>query len=197
MSSISLFTTPQDLDQLDKETLEIFNQTQKKLGFLPNFFLLMARRPLECKTFINHYLAIMEKKNSSLTKNEKELIVVAVSGFNHCHYCATHHGAFLRIYEKNPYISDQIVLNYNKADLTLRQKSMLDFAIKINKEAEVVGESDFKTMKENGFDEEDIWDIMSISSFMAMANRMANVSGIKPNLEFYNLGRNVEGEKNK
>lgn len=188
-SSVSKFSTPKEFLEIDKNLVRKFEEIQKKIGFIPNIFYLLARRPIECKAFFDYHDALMAENNSSLNKSEKEMIVVATSGLNHCHYCVVAHGAILRIYEKNPYIADQIAINHKKSELNFRQRIMLDFAIKVSKEAENITEEDHKFLKDNGFTEEDIWDIISISSFFAMSNRLANAAFLKPNLEFYSLGR--------
>ena len=193
-SSVSKFSIPSSLDGIPIDLMNRIQEIQKKIGFIPNIFLLLSRRPLECKAFFDYHDALMIENNSSLTKSEKEMIVVATSGLNQCQYCVIAHGAILRIYEKNALISDQISINYKKSDLSLRHKLMIDFAVKVNKDSENMKEEDYEFMYKNNFSEEDVWDITSISSFFAMSNRIANTSFLKPNLEFYNMGR-VKKEK--
>ena len=161
---------------------------QEKSGFIPNVFLTFARRPDEFRAFFAYHDALMEK-DSGLSKAEREMIVVATSSANQCHYCVIAHGAILRIRAKNPLIADQIAVNYRKADITPRQRAMLDFAMKVSAEAHTVSEADFVEIAGHGFSEEDIWDIAAISAFFALSNRMANVTAMRPNDEFYMMGR--------
>ena len=161
---------------------------QEKSGFIPNVFLVLAHRPDEFRAFFAYHDALMDKPGT-LTKAEREMIVVATSNANQCQYCVVAHGAILRIRAKNPLIADQIAVNYRKADITARQKAMLDFAMKVAFEAYAIGEGDFAALAQHGFDEEDAWDIAAIASFFGMSNRMANVTSMRPNEEFYTLGR--------
>src|SRR5689334_22148035 len=161
---------------------------QEKSGFVPNVFLTLAHRPDEFRAFFAYHDALMEK-DGGLTKAEREMIVVATSAANQCQYCVVAHGAILRIRAKNPLIADQVATNYRKADLTDRQKAMLDFALKVSSSAHAVGEGDFDALKAHGFTEEDVWDIAGISAFFGLSNRMANVTSMRPNPEFYALGR--------
>src|SRR5439155_12948650 len=161
---------------------------QEKSGFVPNVFLTLAYRPDEFRAFFAYHDALMEK-DGGLTKAEREMIVVATSAANQCQYCVVAHGAILRIRGKNPLISDQVAINYRKADITERQTAMLDFALKVSRSAGAVGEADFDALKSHGFDEEDIWDIAAIAAFFALSNRMANVTAMRPNAEFYTMGR--------
>jgi uncharacterized peroxidase-related enzyme len=161
---------------------------QEKSGFIPNVFLTFARRPDEFRAFFAYHDALMEK-DGGLTKAEREMIVVATSSANQCHYCVIAHGAILRIRTKNPLIADQIAVNYRKADITPRQRAMLDFAMKVSAEAHTISEADFVEIAGHGFSEEDIWDIAAISAFFALSNRMANVTAMRPNDEFYMMGR--------
>ena len=161
---------------------------QEKSGFIPNVFLTFARRPDEFRAFFAYHDALMEK-DSGLSKAEREMIVVATSSANQCHYCVIAHGAILRIRAKNPLIADQIAVNYRKADITPRQRAMLDFAMKVSSEAHTISEADFVEIAGHGFSEEDIWDIAAISAFFALSNRMANVTAMRPNDEFYMMGR--------
>ena len=161
---------------------------QEKSGFVPNVFLSLASRPDEFRAFFAHHDALMEK-DSGLSKAEREMIVVATSAANQCHYCVIAHGAILRIRAKNPVIADQIAVNYRKADITPRQRAMLDFAMKVSRSAETVSESDFAEVASHGFTDDDIWDITAVSAFFALSNRMANVTSMKPNDEFYMMGR--------
>jgi uncharacterized peroxidase-related enzyme len=161
---------------------------QEKSGFIPNVFLTFARRPDEFRAFFAYHDTLMEK-DSGLSKAEREMIVVATSSANQCHYCVIAHGAILRIRAKNPVIADQIAVNYRKADVTPRQRAMLDFAMKVSAEAHTISEADFVEIAGHGFSEEDIWDIAAISAFFALSNRMANVTAMRPNDEFYMMGR--------
>jgi uncharacterized peroxidase-related enzyme len=161
---------------------------QEKSGFIPNVFLVLAHRPDEFRAFFAYHDALMDKPGN-LSKAEREMIVVATSSLNQCQYCVIAHGAILRIRAKNPLVADQVAVNYRKADITDRQKAMLDFAVKVSAEAYKVGESDLDTLKSHGFTEEDAWDIAAISAFFGMSNRLANVTSMRPNDEFYALGR--------
>lgn len=161
---------------------------QEKSGFVPNVFLSLAGRPDEFRAFFAYHDALMDK-DSGLSKAEREMIVVATSAANQCHYCVIAHGAILRIRAKNPTIADQIAVNYRKADITPRQRAMLDFAMKVSRSAETVSEADLAEVASHGFSNDDIWDITAVSAFFALSNRMANVTGMKPNDEFYMMGR--------
>ncbi len=161
---------------------------QEKAGFVPNVFLTLARRPDEFRAFFAYHDALMLKKNN-LSKGEKEMIVVATSGANNCLYCVVAHGAILRIYEKNPRLADQVATNYRKAEITPRQTAMLDFSMKVALHSAEVVASDYDQLKAHGFTDEDAWDIGAIAAFFALSNRMANVSGMMPNEQFYAMGR--------
>ncbi|MCB1830362.1 MAG: peroxidase-related enzyme [Chromatiaceae bacterium] len=184
---ISRFPVP-ELDQLPEDVRERILQVQQKTGFVPNVFLALSRRPDEFRAFFAYHDALMEKEGG-LTKGEREMIVVATSGLNQCTYCVVAHGAILRIREKNPLLAEQIASNYRKADITPRQKIMLDFAAKVSQRAYEVGDSDIQLLHQHGFSDEDIWDIAAISAFFGLSNRMANVTDMRPNDEFYLLGR--------
>lgn len=161
---------------------------QEKSGFVPNVFLTFAYRPDEFRAFFAYHDALMEKE-SGLSKAEREMIVVATSSANQCHYCVIAHGAILRIRAKNPLIADQIAVNYRKADITPRQRAMLDFAMKVSVEANTVSEEDFADVSRHGFSNDDIWDIAAIAAFFGLSNRMANITSMRPNDEFYMMGR--------
>ena len=161
---------------------------QEKSGFIPNVFLALARRPDEFRAFFAYHDALMDKPGD-ITKAEREMIVVATSNANQCQYCVVAHGAILRIRAKNPLIADQVAINYRKADITPRQKAMLDFAMKVSARAQEVGDDDMGTLKAHGFSEEDIWDIAAIAAFFGMSNRLANAASMRPNDEFYAMGR--------
>ena len=161
---------------------------QEKSGFIPNVFLVLAHRPEEFRAFFAYHDALMDKPGN-LSKAEREMIVVATSNANQCQYCVVAHGAILRVRAKNSLIADQVAINYRKADITARQKAMLDFAMKVALEAYAIAEDDFVALAGHGFDEEEAWDIAAIAAFFGMSNRMANVTSMRPNDEFYSLGR--------
>ncbi len=184
---ISRFPIPSLAEMPDDVRIRI-EQVQAKSGFSPNVFLALAHRPDEFRAFFAHHDALMDKA-SGLTKAEREMIVVATSSANQCHYCVIAHGAILRVRAKNPHIADQLAINYRKSDITPRQKAMLDFALKVALEPYAIGEAEFETLKSNGFSQDDIWDIGAIAAFFAMSNRLANLSDMRPNDEFYSLGR--------
>jgi uncharacterized peroxidase-related enzyme len=181
------FPTP-SLDQLPEDIRDRILAVQEKSGFVPNVFLSLAYRPEEFRAFFAYHDALMDK-NGGLTKAEREMIVVATSSANQCHYCVIAHGAILRIRAKNPLIADQIAVNYRKADITPRQRAMLDFAMKVSMEANKISEQDFADVASHGFSDDDIWDMAAISAFFALSNRMANVTAMRPNDEFYMMGR--------
>jgi uncharacterized peroxidase-related enzyme len=176
------------LDTLPDDIRTRLLAVQEKSGFVPNVFLTLAYRPDEFRAFFAYHDALMEK-DGGLTKAEREMIVVATSAANQCQYCVIAHGAILRIRAKNPVIADQIAVNYRKADITPRQKAMLDFAMKVSTDAQRVSEEDFAALQPHGFSDDDIWDIAAISAFFALSNRIANVTGMRPNDEFYLMGR--------
>ena len=176
------------IDTLPEDIRTRLLAVQEKSGFVPNVFLAFARRPDEFRAFFAYHDALMEK-DSGLTKAEREMIVVATSAANQCQYCVIAHGAILRIRAKNPLIADQIAVNYRKADITPRQRAMLDFAMKVSRAAEEVSEADFAAVAAHGFSDDDVWDITAIAAFFALSNRMANVMGMRANDEFYLMGR--------
>ena len=184
---VSRFPVPA-LDDLPDDIRERIAAVQEKSGFIPNVFLTLAHRPDEFRAFMAYHDALMDKPGN-LTKAEREMIVVATSAVNQCQYCVIAHGAILRIRAKDPLIADQVATNFRKADITVRQKAMLDFAMKVSQTAHQVGEADFDTLKSHGFTEEDVWDIAAIAAFFGMSNRIANVTNMRPNAEFYALGR--------
>ena len=184
---ISRFPVPA-LSDMPEDIRERLLAVQEKSGFIPNVFLVLAHRPGEFRAFFAYHDELMDKP-SNLTKAEREMIVVATSNANQCQYCVIAHGAILRIRAKNPLIADQIAINYRKADITDRQKAMLDFAMKVAFEAFAIGEEDYTVLAQHGFDGEDAWDIAAIASFFGMSNRMANATSMRPNDEFYMLGR--------
>ncbi|KAB0682259.1 peroxidase-related enzyme [Burkholderia territorii] len=184
---VSRFPVPA-LDDLSDDIRERIVAVQEKSGFIPNVFLTLAHRPDEFRAFMAYHDALMDKPGN-LTKAEREMIVVATSSVNQCQYCVIAHGAILRIRAKDPLIADQVATNYRKADITARQKAMLDFAMKVSQTAHLVGEADFDMLKSHGFTDEDAWDIAAIAAFFGMSNRIANVTNMRPNAEFYALGR--------
>lgn len=185
--AISRFPVPA-IDQMPADIRDRILAVQEKSGFVPNVFLVLAHRPDEFRAFFAYHDALMEK-DGGLTKAEREMIVVATSSANQCHYCVVAHGAILRIRAKSPLIADQIAINYRKADITPRQQAMLDFAMKVSTSANTVSEVDFADMKTHGFTDDDVWDVTAIAAFFALSNRMANITNMRPNDEFYLLGR--------
>ncbi|MDZ7854656.1 peroxidase-related enzyme [Sphaerotilus sp.] len=184
---ISRYPVP-DLATLPEDLRTRILGVQEKAGFVPNVFLALAHRPDECRAFFDYHDALMLRP-SGLTKGEKEMIVVATSGANGCLYCVVAHGAILRIYEKNPLIADQVAVNHRKADLSPRQKAMLDFALKVCLNSAALCEEDSAALHAHGFSDEDIWDIGGITAFFGLSNRMANLIGMRPNDEFFLMGR--------
>jgi uncharacterized peroxidase-related enzyme len=184
---ISRFPVPR-VNDLPEDIRERLLAVQEKSGFIPNVFLTLAFRPDEFRAFFAYHDALMEK-DGGLTKAEREMIVVATSSANQCQYCVIAHGAILRIRAKNPLLADQVAANYRKADITPRQRAMLDFAMKVSREAELVSDADFAALSAHGFSRDDIWDIAAIAAFFALSNRMANVTAMRPNDEFYLMGR--------
>jgi uncharacterized peroxidase-related enzyme len=179
---------PPPIDALPEDIRTRILAVQEKSGFVPNVFLSLAYRPNEFRAFFAYHDALMEK-DGGLTKDEREMIVVATSAANQCQYCVIAHGAILRIRAKNPVIADQIAVNYRKADITERQRAMLDFAMKVSRAAEEISDTDFAALAGHGFSEDDAWDIAAIAAFFALSNRMANVTAMRPNDEFYLMGR--------
>jgi uncharacterized peroxidase-related enzyme len=184
---IGRYPVPQ-LRDLPEDVRARIDAVQEKAGFVPNVFLTLAHRPDEFRAFFAYHDALMEKEGG-ITKAEREMIVVATSGANQCQYCVVAHGAILRIRAKNPLLADQVATNYRKADISARQKAMLDFALKVSRHAEEIGDADFEAMKRHGFTDEDIWDVGAISALFALSNRMANLIDMRPNDEFYAMGR--------
>ena len=184
---ISRYPAP-DLADLPDDIRERIAAVQEKSGFVPNVFLALAGRPDEFRAFFAYHDALMEKPGG-LSKAEREMIVVATSGINHCQYCVVAHGAILRIRAKNPLLADQIAVNHRKADLAPRQKAMLDFAVKVAERSHEIDDADYQDLKRHGFSDEDAWDIAAIAALFAMSNRLANAFSIRPNDEFYLMGR--------
>jgi len=184
---ISRFPVP-SLDGLPDDIRAKILEVQEKAGFVPNVFLTFAHRPAEFRAFFAYHDALLLRE-SGLTKGDKEMIIVATSGINRCLYCVVAHGALLRIYEKNPLVADQVAVNHRKADITPRQRAMLDFAVKVTSESHLVGDADFAALREHGFSDDDAWDIAGIAALFGLSNRIANVSSMRPNDEFYLMGR--------
>ncbi|MDI3564434.1 peroxidase-related enzyme [Bradyrhizobium sp. Arg816] len=185
--AVSRFPVP-DIATLPEDIRSRIAAVQEKSGFVPNVFLTLAHRPDEFRAFFAYHDALMDKPGL-ITKAEREMIVVATSSANQCQYCVVAHGAILRVRAKNPLIADQVAVNYRKADITARQRAMLDFAMKVSAQAYEVDDSDVQDLKEHGFTEEDVWDIAAIAAFFGMSNRLANVTSMRPNDEFYAMGR--------
>jgi len=178
-----------DLNDLPEDIRTKVLEVQEKAGFIPNVFLALARRPAEWRAFFAYHDALMLKEDGHLTKGDREMIVTTTSAANNCLYCVVAHGAILRIYEKKPLVADQVAVNYLKADITPRQKAMLDFAMKVCQHSDQIQEEDFAALHAHGFDDEDIWDIAAITAFFGLSNRMASFSNMMPNTEFYLMGR--------
>ena len=184
---ISRYPVP-ELKDLPDDMRQRILEVQEKAGFVPNVFLALAHRPAEWRAFMAYHDALLLKEGG-LTKGEREMIIVATSAANQCLYCVVAHGAILRIYEKKPLIADQLAVNYRKADITPRQRAMLDFAMKVCTNSAAIDEADFAALRAHGFDDEDIWDIGAITAFFGLSNRMANLTGMRPNDAFYLMGR--------
>jgi len=178
-----------DVLELPNDIRQRVLEVQEKSGFIPNVFLALARRPDEWRAFFAYHDALMLKTEGNLSKGDREMIVTATSAANQCLYCVVAHGALLRIYEKKPLVADQVATNYLKADITPRQRAMLDFAMKVCQQAHAIDDADFETLAVHGFDNEDAWDIAAITAFFGLSNRMASFSNMQPNPEFYLLGR--------
>ena len=191
-NSTSRYPAPELADLPDDIRAKIL-EVQEKAGFIPNVFLGFARRPAEWRAFFAYHDALMLPESvgrtSNLTKGDREMIVTATSAANSCLYCVVAHGAILRIYEKKPLVADQVAVNYKKADISERQRAMLDFAMKVCTASHTIDDADFEALHAHGFDDEDAWDIAAITAFFGLSNRMASFSGMQPNPEFYLMGR--------
>lgn len=185
---ISRFPVP-ELKDLPQDLQDRILEVQAKAGFVPNVFLALAHRPAEWRAFMAWHDALLLKETGNLSKGEREMIIVATSAANQCLYCVVAHGAILRIYEKNPLVADQVAINHRKADITPRQRAMLDFAMKVCTASHSVEPADFDALHAHGFDDEDIWDIGAITAFFGLSNRLANLSAMRPNDQFYLMGR--------
>jgi uncharacterized peroxidase-related enzyme len=188
MTTISRYPVP-ELKDLPEDLRTRILEVQAKAGFVPNVFLALAHRPAEWRAFMAYHDALLLKETGSLTKGEREMIIVTTSAANHCLYCVVAHGAILRVYEKKPLVADQVAVNHRKADITPRQRAMLDFAMKVCIASHEIDEADFAALRAHGFDDEDIWDIGAITAFFGLSNRMANLTAMRPNDEFYLMGR--------
>lgn len=184
---ISRYPVP-EFDDLPADIQQIILKVEEKAGFIPNVFLALAHRPEELRAFFAYHDAIMEK-DSGLSKAEMEMIIVATSNGNSCQYCVVAHGAVLRIRAKNPLVADQVAINYKKADISDKQKAMLDFAMKVSNDSKSIDQEDFELLNHHGFNNEDIWDIAGITAFFGLSNRMANFTAMRPNDEFYGMAR--------
>ena len=178
-----------ELKDLPQDIRAAILAVQEKAGFVPNVFLALARRPAEWRAFFAYHDALMLKEEGSLTKGDREMIVTTTSAANQCLYCVVAHGALLRLYEKKPFVADQVAVNHRKADITPRQRAMLDFAMKVCQRSHEIDDADFEALHAHGFDDEDAWDIAAITAFFGLSNRMASFAGMAPNPEFYLMGR--------
>ena len=185
---ISRYPVP-ELKDLPEDMRARILEVQQKSGFVPNVFLALAHRPAEWRAFMAYHDALLVKDTGTLSKGDREMIIVATSAVNHCLYCVVAHGAILRIYEKKPLVADQVAVNHRKADITPRQRAMLDFAMKVCTASHEVDDDDFAALHAQGFSDEDIWDIAAITAFFGLSNRMANVTAMRPNDEFFLMGR--------
>jgi uncharacterized peroxidase-related enzyme len=188
MQPISRYPVP-ELEDLPEDIRARILEVQAKAGFVPNVFLALAHRPAEWRAFVAYHDALLLKDTGSLSKGEREMIIVATSAANQCLYCVVAHGAILRVYEKKPLIADQLAVNHLKADITPRQRAMLDFALKVCQRSHAVDDTDFAALHAHGFSDDDIWDIGAITAFFGMSNRLANLTAMRPNDEFYLMGR--------
>ncbi|WP_394682417.1 peroxidase-related enzyme [uncultured Comamonas sp.] len=193
MAAAARYPLP-DLKSLPEDIQARIAQVQEKAGFIPNVFLAFARRPAEWRAFFAYHDALMEREESSLSKAEREMIVTVTSAHNECLYCVVAHGALVRIYDKAPMLADQLAVNYRKANISARQRAMLDFAMKVCTRSQEIDEADFGALHAHGFDDEDIWDIAAITAFFGLSNRMASFAGMQPNDEFYLMGRIPRGK---
>jgi len=178
-----------EIDDVPTDIRETILAVQEKGGFVPNVFLMLARRPAEFRAFFAYHDAIMLREESHLSKGDRELVVTSISGANHCTYCVVAHGALLRIYEKRPLLADQVAVNHRTADIDVRQRAILDFAHAVNSRSHEVDQADIEALAEHGLDAEDAWDIMAITAFFGLSNRVASVTAMMPNPEFYVMGR--------
>ena len=178
-----------DLNTLPQDIHARILEVQEKAGFIPNVFLGFARRPAEWRAFFAYHDALMLKDEGNLTKGDREMIVTTTSAANQCLYCVVAHGAILRIYEKKPLVADEVAVNYRKANISAKQRAMLDFAMKVCNASHTIEDADFEALHQHGMDDEDAWDIAAITAFFGLSNRMASVTGMQPNPEFFMMGR--------
>ncbi|MFN3600030.1 MAG: peroxidase-related enzyme [Dietzia sp.] len=178
-----------DLTDLPDDLRERILAEQEKAGFVPEVFLMFGRRPAEWRAFFAYHDALMDREGSNMSKADKEMIIVTISGQNNCQFCVVAHGAILRIVKKDPYISDQLAVSHHKADLTPRERAICDFATKVNRNSDELGDADFAALHEHGLDDEDAWDIAAITALFGLSNRLANATDMRPNPEFYTMGR--------
>ncbi len=188
MTTISRYPVP-ELADLPEDMRSRILDVQAKAGFVPNVFLALAHRPAEWRAFMAYHDALLLKDTGTLTKGDREMIIVATSAANQCLYCVVAHGAILRVYEKKPLVADQVAVNYRKADITPRQRAMLDFAMKTCNASHTIEDADFAALRAHGFSDDDAWDIGAITAFFGLSNRLANLSGMRPNDEFFLMGR--------
>ena len=185
--AVSRFPVP-ELDDLPEDIRERILAVQARAGFVPNVFLVLARRPAEFRAFFAWHDALMEKEGG-LSKAERELVVVATSALNHCLYCVVAHGALLRIHSRRPLLADQVATAWRKADLTARERLIAGFAEQMAERSHTVGDADLERLRAGGLDDEEIWDVGAIVALFAASNRMANLTAMRPNDEFYLMGR--------
>lgn len=178
-----------ELADLPEDLRERILAEQEKAGFVPEVFLMFGRRPAEWRAFFAYHDALMDREGSHLSKAEKEMVIVTISGQNDCLFCVVAHGAILRVVKKDPFVADQVAINHHKADLTPRERAICDFATKVNLHSNELGDADFTPLYEHGLDDEDAWDIASITGLFGMSNRLANATDMRPNPEFYLMGR--------
>ena len=188
MHPISRYPVP-ELKDLPEDMRARILEVQEKAGFVPNVFLALAHRPAEWRAFMAYHDALLLKDSGTLSKGEREMIIVTTSAANRCLYCVVAHGAILRVYEKKPLLADQLAVNHRKADITPRQRAMLDFAMKVCTDSAAINDEDFAALQAQGFSDDDIWDIGAITAFFGLSNRMANLSAMRPNDEFFLMGR--------
>ncbi|CAN5190063.1 peroxidase-related enzyme [soil metagenome] len=186
--TISRYPVP-DLASLPDDIRARITAVADKAGFVPNVFLALAHRPAEFRAFFDYHDALMDKETGSLSKGDRELIVVAVSALAECHYCVVAHGALARIYEKKPFVADQVAVNHRRADISVRQHAMIEFAVKVAERSGEIDDDDYAALHAHGFDAEDAWDVAAIAAFFGMSNRLANTFSIRPNDDFYLMGR--------
>lgn len=188
-SSISRFSVPESLEALPDDIRDTILAVQEKAGFVPNVFLMLAHRPAEFRAFFAYHDALMERESDTLTKAEKEMIVVATSARNRCLYCVVAHGALVRIYSKKPELADQVAVNHRTAPINERHRVMLDFAMYCGVEVGELTDAWEERLTSVGFTREDIWDIGAITAFFGLSNRLVTLTGTPPNQEFYLMGR--------